>query len=84
MISASKSTLSPNNLKILRPKVTKNQTAKAVVQRWSEGRGFDPCPMLDGSGAKAMPGLMPTPNSGSLQKNKRIQVAKWGTPRKYF
>jgi len=30
----------------------------------SEGRGFDP--MLDGSGVKAMPGSIPTPNSGSL------------------
>jgi len=28
--------------------------------------GFDPCPMLDGSGVKAMPGSIPTPNSGSL------------------
>jgi len=32
----------------------------------SEGRGFDPHPMLDRSGVKAMPGLIPTPNSGSL------------------
>jgi len=32
----------------------------------SEGRGFDPCPMLDGSGVKAMPGSIPTPNFGSL------------------
>jgi len=39
--------------------------------------------MLDGSGVKAMPGLIPTPNSGSLEKNKKIQVAKWGTPKKY-
>jgi len=30
----------------------------------SEGCGFDPCPMLDGSGI--MPGSIPTPNSGSL------------------
>jgi hypothetical protein len=29
--------------------------------------------MLDGSGVKAMPGLISTPNSGSLQKNKKIQ-----------
>jgi hypothetical protein len=42
---------------------------------WSSGRalgsqlevhGFDPCPMLDGSGVKAMPGSIPTPNSGKL------------------
>jgi hypothetical protein len=40
-------------------------------------------PMLvDGSGVKAMPGSITTPNSGSLQKNKKIQVAKWGTPKK--
>jgi len=50
----------------------------------SEGRGFDSCPMLDGSGVKAMPGSVPTPNSGSLYKNKKIQVAKWGSPKKYF
>jgi len=43
---------------------------------WSEGSGFDPRPMLDGSGVKAMPGLIPTSNSGSLWKNKKIQVAK--------
>jgi hypothetical protein len=40
--------------------------------------------MLDGSGVKAMPGLISTPNSGSLQKNKKMQVAKWGTPKKYL
>ncbi len=38
--------------------------------------------MVDGSGVKAMPGLIPTPNSGSLLKNKKIQVAKWGKPKK--
>jgi hypothetical protein len=32
----------------------------------SEGCGFDPFPMLDGSGIKAMPGSISTPNSGSL------------------
>jgi hypothetical protein len=32
----------------------------------SEGRGFDPRPMLDESGVKAMPGSISTPNSGSL------------------
>jgi len=31
-----------------------------------EGRGFNPHPMLDGSGVKAMPGSIPAPNSGSL------------------
>jgi len=40
--------------------------------------------MLDGSGVNAMPGSIPTPNSGSLYKNKKIQVAKWGTPKKYY
>jgi len=39
-----------------------------------EGRVFDPHPMLDGSGVKAMPGLIPAPNSGSLQKITKIQV----------
>jgi len=32
----------------------------------TEGRGFNPCPMPDGSGVKAMPGSIPAPNSGSL------------------
>jgi len=32
----------------------------------SEGRGFNPRPMLDGSGVKAMLGSISTPNSGSL------------------
>jgi len=32
----------------------------------SEGCGFDLCPMLDGTGVKAMPGLISAPNSGSL------------------
>jgi len=32
----------------------------------SEGRGFDPGPMLDGSGVKVMSGSISTPNSGSL------------------
>ncbi len=45
----------------------------------SEGRGFDPHPMLDGNGIKAMAGSIPTPNPGSLNK---IQAAKWGTPKK--
>ncbi len=32
----------------------------------SEGCRFDPRPMLDGNGVKAMPGPIPAPNSGSL------------------
>ncbi len=31
-----------------------------------EGCGYDPRPMLDGSGVKAMPGSISAPNSGSL------------------
>ncbi len=77
---------------------TKNTRAvKGIIRKkrklWSshrvlgsqlEGCGFVPRPMLDGSGVKAMPGLIPTPNSGSLQKKKRIQVAKWGPPKNIF
>jgi len=40
--------------------------------------------MLDGSGVKTMPRLIPTPNSGSLWKNQKIQVAKWGTLKNIF
>ncbi len=39
---------------------------------------------IRGSGVKAMPGLIPTPSSVSLQKNKKIQVAKQGTPKQYL
>jgi len=39
--------------------------------------------ILDGNGVKAMPGSIPAPNSGSFE-NKKIQVAKWGTPKKIF
>jgi len=43
--------------------------------------------MLDGNGVKAMPGLIPEPNPGSLinGKRKKTLVAEWGTPkRRYF
>jgi hypothetical protein len=40
--------------------------------------------ILDGNGVKAMPGLIPAPNSGSFENKKiKLQVAKWGTPKKY-
>jgi hypothetical protein len=39
--------------------------------------------ILDRNGVKAMPGLLPAPNSDSFE-NKKIQAAKWGTPKKYF
>jgi len=37
--------------------------------------------MLDGSGFKAMSGLIAAPNYGSLWKIRKIQVANWGTPK---
>ncbi len=37
-----------------------------TVDTTSKVRNYDPCPMLDGSGVKAMLGSIPTPNSGSL------------------
>jgi len=37
---------------------------------------------LDGSGVKAMTGSISAPNFGSLEKIRKIQVAKWGTPKK--
>jgi len=36
----------------------------------AECRGFDPRPMLDGSGVKAMPGSIPAPNPGSFNNRK--------------
>jgi len=49
-----------------------------------EGRGFESHPILDGNGVKAMLGSIPTPNPGSFSnwKRKKIQGAKWGTPKK--
>jgi len=35
-----------------------------------EGRGIDPHPMFDGSGVKAMPGSIPSPNPGSFNIRK--------------
>ena len=49
----------------------------------SEGRGFDLRPMLDGSGVKAMPGSISTPNSGSLQK-KNTGSQMWHTKKKKY
>jgi len=37
-----------------------------LAVEYSKGYGFDPRPMLDGSGVKAVPGSIPAPNSGSL------------------
>jgi len=40
--------------------------------------------MLDGSGVKAMPESIPTPNSGSLQKNKKNTGSQMGHTKKIF
>jgi hypothetical protein len=44
-------------------------------------------PTLDGNGVKAMPGQFKCPilvQSIQYLKRKKIQVAKWGTPKKYL
>jgi hypothetical protein len=38
--------------------------------------------ILDGNGVKIMPGSIPAPNPGSFENKKKIQVDKWGTPKK--
>ncbi len=69
-------------------KKIKSRLGQSQQKLWSSGRalgsqlegcGFNPCPMLDGSGVKAMPGPISAPNFGSLQKIRKIQLAKWGT-----
>ncbi len=50
--------------KIFKEKTNLSKSCGLGLQ--SEGCGFDPRPMLDLSGVKAMPGSIPTPNSGSL------------------
>ena len=47
--------------------------------------GYESCliQILNGNSVKAMPGLVPVPNSGSfIEKKKKIKVAKLGTPKK--
>jgi len=46
-----------------------------------EGRGFNPRPMLDGSGVKAMQGLIPAPNPGSINIRKE---RKYRLPNIFF
>ncbi len=41
-------------------------------------------PMLDGSGVKAMPGSIPTPNYGSLYKNKKNTGSQMGQTKKIY
>jgi len=42
-------------------------TSGRALSSRSEGRGFDPCPIqCRWNGVKAMPGRIPSPNSGSL------------------
>jgi len=40
--------------------------------------------MLDGSGVKAIPGSIPTPNSGSLYKNKKNTGSQMGQTKKIY
>jgi len=43
-----------------------SESCGLAVEHTAHDCGFDPRPMLDGSGVKAMPGLIHAPNSGSL------------------
>ncbi len=38
----------------------------SVLHSQLEGCGFESSPILDGNGVRAMPGLIPSPNNGSL------------------
>jgi len=50
-----------------------------------EGCGFESCQILDGNGVKAMPGSIPTPNSGSFN-NWKERKYRWpnGAHQKLF
>jgi len=53
----------------------------------SKGFGFESHPTLDGNGVKAMPGQFKYPilvHSIQYLKRKKIQVAKWGTPKNIY
>ncbi len=58
----------------------------AVEHSADDQSGFNPCPMLDGSGVKAMPGSIPTPNSGSLFQYRKIEStgSQMGHTKKIF
>jgi len=45
-------------------------SSSTVLRSQLEGRGIAPHPMLDGSGVKAMTGLIPAPNPGSFNIRK--------------
>jgi len=45
------------------------------------GSNLESSEMLDGNGVKAMPGSILAPNSGWLEKIRKIQVAKSVTPK---
>jgi len=50
--------------------IGKSESCGLAVCSRLEGRGNDPHPMLDGSGVKVMPGLIPAPNPGSFNIRK--------------
>ncbi len=73
-------------IKILTNKARKyilgfSESCGLAVEHLANDRGFDPCPMLDGSGVKAMPGSISALNSGSLLKIRKVLVAECGTPK---
>ncbi len=72
------------HLQGLRAKKQKMWSSGRALGSQLEGRGFNPCPMLDGSSDKAMPGSIPAPNAGSLQNNKRNTGSQMGHTKKYF
>ncbi len=67
------------NLNIFISPFTKTKTSGGALGSCLEGRGFNPRPMLDESGVKAMPESISAPSSGSLQKIRKIQVVNWDT-----
>ncbi len=62
------------NVKFKVAKVVVGSSGRALGSQ-SEGCGFDPLPMLEGGGVKAMPESIPAPKSGSLyQENTGSQM----------
>ncbi len=89
--------IDPNGQTFLTLQVVKDENNKkdkgrkpglvdSKLDSWSKVCGFESHPTLDGNGVKTLPGWLKYPILvHSMIEKKKIQVAKWGTPKtKYF
>ncbi len=78
-------TKGPRNAKISwRAALCSQCLANLSYDRKVVGSNLTSSKILDGNGVKAMPGSIPAPNSGALQKNKNYTVNPMGQTQKFF